>query len=505
MKSRKKRLSPEILESLAPFPLSTSDDELDSTTKVIDEDVLLQAEVQKAKRAKEAGQPAKKGKTKGGVLPLVPKQDISKKPRKAAGGKKTTTRQESPLDVRTGSDGERGSSPDPLALTDDDSPDRWYLSPPRLPSPVQLESFPLSQTPVKRSIRTVSPASSAGSGEIVCRSQDDFPEPFPLSPQTSTPRRRKATNDLSSPLARKTKDADESPGWARRRECSIVDLSDSTPKRNTKTDLCSPLASSRSLRSRHRRESDESLPARGRKSVSQPQGKKRKSPETAGVVVLVSEDDSDIAIAGPSTPTPRIATGSNRRTAAAFTEPSNSDDLSLQGDPDAYRESAHSNRWASAADVQDATWTCQVSIGDNMWSTTADRQYCDKYMPVHMSEDLHTRYIKLKDLSDHAQVSKSDPLSWQQTLDFCAAHEAEATIVPKGIKAGYPSEIDFKRLVERLEAPWLRQRLASIARNPGRSRLFRRAEEDVRQVGRLAWRGATHQQTDRVRASTRAG
>lgn len=122
-----------------------------------------------------------------------------------------------------------------------------------------------------------------------------------------------------------------------------------------------------------------------------------------------------------------------------------------------------------------------------------------------MSEDLQKRYFKLRELSLRAEVNKADPLGWQQTLDFCAAHEAEATIVPKGIKAGYPSEIDFSRIVERIEAPWLRRRLMAIARNPGRSRLFRRAEEDVRQIGRLAWRGAAHQQTDRVRSSTRAG
>lgn len=126
-------------------------------------------------------------------------------------------------------------------------------------------------------------------------------------------------------------------------------------------------------------------------------------------------------------------------------------------------------------------------------------------MPLNASKDLHDRYYKLKGLLDRALCLGEDGLSWQQTSDFCAAHEAEATIVPNGIKAGYPDELDFLGLVGRMEAPWLRQRIAAIARNPPRSRLFRQAEEDIREMGRLNWRGPAHQQTERVRAATRVG
>jgi hypothetical protein len=101
---------------------------------------------------------------------------------------------------------------------------------------------------------------------------------------------------------------------------------------------------------------------------------------------------------------------------------------------------------------------------------------------------------------------KARKLDWQKSIDFCTMHDAEAKIIPRGIKAGYPEEIDFAAIGRRLEKEWVREALSNMAMYPHRfSPLFKEVEKDIERLGKLAWSSAGHQSKKDVMAIMQAG
>lgn len=60
----------------------------------------------------------------------------------------------------------------------------------------------------------------------------------------------------------------------------------------------------------------------------------------------------------------------------------------------------------------------------------------------------------------------------------------EGTVIPKGVERGWPTEIDFDAIPKRLKR--LRSKLYQFVENPKRSKFFRDAMQDVKDIGALA-------------------
>ncbi|WVQ79070.1 hypothetical protein IAT38_001164 [Cryptococcus sp. DSM 104549] len=143
-----------------------------------------------------------------------------------------------------------------------------------------------------------------------------------------------------------------------------------------------------------------------------------------------------------------------------------------------------------AYDQEDREW---------LWSlmSAADLcPYCNQPLPLEPSENHQRIRAKLEKISTPAPTPlnpSARSLAWQQSIDFCTLHRAEATIIPLGLRAGYPREIDFARLDQRLEGGWVKREMDRIVLDPESSKLFREVKEEVKEVGRLRWGGIMHQ------------
>ncbi|KAK8861379.1 hypothetical protein IAR55_002198 [Kwoniella newhampshirensis] len=134
--------------------------------------------------------------------------------------------------------------------------------------------------------------------------------------------------------------------------------------------------------------------------------------------------------------------------------------------------------------------------------------YCSQPLPTEPSSHLIRLRLKLEAISrprPTAENANARQLAWQQYIDFCSLHHAESTIIPLGIKSGYPERIHFVNLEDRLEKGWVRQELYKMIENPQRSRLFREVKEEVKRVGRMRWGGIGHQSKEERLAAVKAG
>lgn len=96
-------------------------------------------------------------------------------------------------------------------------------------------------------------------------------------------------------------------------------------------------------------------------------------------------------------------------------------------------------------------------------------------------------------------------LSFRQTVTLCTMHRAETSIIPLGLREGYPSEINFDELDQRLEHGWIATRLKRVAGKPHLSKFYRRAVREVRSMGLSAWKDVGHQANESVQAFAQPG
>ncbi|WWD16715.1 hypothetical protein CI109_101146 [Kwoniella shandongensis] len=134
--------------------------------------------------------------------------------------------------------------------------------------------------------------------------------------------------------------------------------------------------------------------------------------------------------------------------------------------------------------------------------------YCAQPLPLKPSAHLKRLQSKLESMSK-ARPTDENPnarqLSWQQTINFCTLHQAEATIIPLGVRDGYPQNIDFMNLHDRLRRDWVGKELEGIIEEPTRSRLFKEVKDEVESVGRMRWGGIGHQSKEERLAAVKTG
>ena len=63
----------------------------------------------------------------------------------------------------------------------------------------------------------------------------------------------------------------------------------------------------------------------------------------------------------------------------------------------------------------------------------------------------------------------------------------ETTTIPLGQRAGYPANVEFLSLEDRLEEEWLRAEIEDIMVDPDRTSLFDTIVEDIRRMGKGRW------------------
>jgi len=71
-------------------------------------------------------------------------------------------------------------------------------------------------------------------------------------------------------------------------------------------------------------------------------------------------------------------------------------------------------------------------------------------------------------------------------VPVCQRHQFETDEIPRAKKNGWPSDIDFAALPERVEEACMKKRLAAVMKNPTRSFFWREIQEDVKAGGKRA-------------------
>lgn len=78
-------------------------------------------------------------------------------------------------------------------------------------------------------------------------------------------------------------------------------------------------------------------------------------------------------------------------------------------------------------------------------------------------------------------------------------------MIPLGIRAGFPADIDFLAIGDRLEENWLRREIEDIMVDPDRTSLFYTIVEDIRQKGKGRWNSMGHQTDQTILSRTMPG
>lgn len=129
-------------------------------------------------------------------------------------------------------------------------------------------------------------------------------------------------------------------------------------------------------------------------------------------------------------------------------------------------------------------------------------EYCDGALPripsLHLCQ-LKSRLIRLSVEESSSQTELGQlTLDWRKTIQYCALHKAETTIIPLGLRQGYPDDIDFAKLQDRVEEGWIRKELEEIMFDPDSSAWFNKVVKDIAKMGKGKWRGMTNQNEKRV-------
>ncbi|KAL1409525.1 hypothetical protein Q8F55_003508 [Vanrija albida] len=124
--------------------------------------------------------------------------------------------------------------------------------------------------------------------------------------------------------------------------------------------------------------------------------------------------------------------------------------------------------------------------------------YCNEPMPAISSQDLKGMGTALQ---EDALASGKQP-DWSQTISFCRQHRAETRTIPLGHRAGFPVQIAFEVLDERLEKGFVRARLRRFVRKPSSSKFFLLAEHVIATHGLAKWMEGNSQSNFAERVTT---
>ena len=119
---------------------------------------------------------------------------------------------------------------------------------------------------------------------------------------------------------------------------------------------------------------------------------------------------------------------------------------------------------------------------------------------------LQSRHLTaLKSRLRAINVPEGGQLDWKLYTEFCSLHEAETSIVPFGIRDGYPKDVDFIALEERLIRGWIGEEIFAIANNPRSSDFFNGAAQEIDEMGKTRWSGLNHQSDERLTNNSMPG
>ena len=113
--------------------------------------------------------------------------------------------------------------------------------------------------------------------------------------------------------------------------------------------------------------------------------------------------------------------------------------------------------------------------------------FCDEPWPKEPSKELTDLFARIR------------PRAWPQPryrnacglqapvevfIDLCNMHRNETTVIPEGLAQGWPSEIDFDAVPQRL---WkLKSKLEKIINHPAGGYFYEMAKTDIKEMGGLA-------------------
>ena len=110
-------------------------------------------------------------------------------------------------------------------------------------------------------------------------------------------------------------------------------------------------------------------------------------------------------------------------------------------------------------------------------------------MPLIPSNSLISLQCRLQDMA----IKLGRALNWKQTADYCSLHGAETSIIPLGIRDGYPASIDFGSLVARLNDEWLFTYMAKLWDTPAGTPSYREVMAEIRAIGKTQWAAPGYQ------------
>jgi hypothetical protein len=129
-------------------------------------------------------------------------------------------------------------------------------------------------------------------------------------------------------------------------------------------------------------------------------------------------------------------------------------------------------------------------------------------MPFDPSDHLLDLKIKLYQYSTPAPTDNNPDareIDWERASEFCFLHEAEISVIPLGLRRGWPEDIEFMELEWRLEEEWIRNELLAIARDPTTSEWFEECIQEIEEMGKLAWRSMDWQGAEKIQSRTMTG
>lgn len=100
---------------------------------------------------------------------------------------------------------------------------------------------------------------------------------------------------------------------------------------------------------------------------------------------------------------------------------------------------------------------------------------------MQMSEKTEALFHRLR-FSRNAEAVQND---WTRTIEFCERHRAESHVFPLGLHSGYPAEMNFTELRQRVKM--LKPEIKRMLKTPKNSAFYVLVKRDLEKHGRRKW------------------